>query len=32
MNNQNHVTIIRAKEGWQPIDWGELWHYKDLLG
>jgi len=31
MNNQNHVTIIRAKEGWQPIDWGELWHYKDLM-
>ena len=31
MNSENHLTIIKAKKGWQPIDWYELWAYKDLL-
>ncbi len=24
-------TIIRPTRGWQPVDWRELWRYKDLL-
>ena len=31
MNSGNHFTIIKAKKGWQSIDWYELWAYKDLL-
>jgi hypothetical protein len=23
--------MIRPKEGWQPIDFRELWHYRELL-
>jgi len=26
-----HQTIIQPSKGWQPINWNELWHYKDLF-
>jgi lipopolysaccharide transport system permease protein len=26
-----HSVIIEPKRGWQLIDWGELWQYKDLF-
>ncbi len=25
------LTIIEARSGWQPIDFAELWHYRELL-
>lgn len=24
-------TLIKPSRGWQPVDWRELWRYKDLL-
>jgi lipopolysaccharide transport system permease protein len=26
-----HQTIIQPSKGWQPINWRELWQYKDLF-
>jgi lipopolysaccharide transport system permease protein len=26
-----HTTVIEPRRGWQPIDLGEFWHYRDLL-
>ncbi|MBT7514918.1 MAG: ABC transporter permease [Candidatus Marinimicrobia bacterium] len=31
MANSRNLTIIEPKSGWQPIDWKELWRYKDLF-
>jgi lipopolysaccharide transport system permease protein len=28
---QINRTILRPRSGWQPIDFGELWHYRELL-
>jgi lipopolysaccharide transport system permease protein len=25
------ITIIKARSGWQLIDWQELWRYRDLF-
>jgi lipopolysaccharide transport system permease protein len=25
------TTVIEPRRGWQPIDLGEIWHYRDLL-
>ncbi len=25
------TTVIEARLGWRPIDFGELWHFRDLL-
>jgi lipopolysaccharide transport system permease protein len=25
------VTVIEPRAGWQPIDFGEIWHFRDLL-
>ena len=28
---QTNRTILRPRSGWQPIDFAELWHYRELL-
>lgn len=25
-------VIIRPRTGWQPVDWSEIWHHRELLG
>src|SRR5580700_1226275 len=27
-----HLRIIEPRAGWAPIDWRELWEYRELLG
>ena len=29
--SDHHVTILRARSGWQLIDFREIWHFRDLL-
>lgn len=31
MDNAQFDTIIESKRGWSPVDWGELWRYRELL-
>ena len=28
---KEQTTVIKPSKGWQPVDWRELWRYKDLL-
>ena len=28
---ENNKIIIEPKQGWQKVDWNELWSYKDLF-
>ena len=30
-NNVSKIKIIKAKKGWELIDWKELYEYKDLF-
>lgn len=30
-NNNEEITIIKPSRGWLSIDFGELWHYRELL-
>jgi len=30
-NTSEHLTIITPKKGWTPIDFGEIWNYRELL-
>ena len=30
-NNVSKIKIIKAKKGWELIDWRELYEYKDLF-
>ena len=31
MRKSLNIRIIKPISGWQPINWLELWHYKDLF-
>ena len=24
--------VIKPRKGWQPVEWGEIWHHRELLG
>jgi lipopolysaccharide transport system permease protein len=31
-HNEPSLTVIQAKPGWQIVDFGELWRFRELLG
>lgn len=31
MGEGAHVTVIEPPKGWRPLDWRELWDYRELL-
>jgi len=31
VSTEDVETIIRRRDGWIPIDWNELWHFRELL-